>query len=251
MHLPSPASLALLAYLFVFLPWGAWKSAIYLDRARARKELSARREGVSAEVASEVAMPSLGRIYGNTLINMGLLLLLAFLAAREAELSLFAVGAFGLREFVACLVWFTVSFTVGLVSRWWRTPEELRRMAWMVLVPRTRNQWLGFVAVAIAAGVCEEAAYRGMAFNALHWSTGSATTAALLSAFAFALAHRVQGYKSMAIVFVKGLLLQVLVWYTGTLVGAMVGHAVLDVVTAYRSSLLRISFEREDAVAGH
>lgn len=249
MHLPAPYSIALLLYLFVLLPWGAWKSARHLERLRVRKTIAARRQGADVAEAEAAAVPTPARIYVNTLINMGLLLFLAVIAAREVNVPLFAVPAFGARELAACLVWFACSFTVGLASRWWRTPEELRQMPALMLVPRTTNDWLAFSAVALAAGVAEEAAYRGMAFQALQWSTGSVVAAALLSATAFALAHRVQGYKTMVIVFVKGLLVQGLVWYTGTLIGAMIGHALLDLVTAYRTRALVETLEQPHASA--
>ena len=177
---------------------------------------------------------------------MGLLLFLAVIAAREAHFPLFAVPALGTRELLACVVWFAASFTVGLASRWWRTPDELRSMSAMTLVPRTASDWMAFAAVALAAGVAEEAAYRGMAFQALQWSTGSVIVAALLSASVFALARRVQGYKTMAIVFGDALLVQGLVWYTGTLVLAMVGHALLDLLTTYRTGTQAQKLEGEE-----
>lgn len=246
MHLPAAYSLALLLYLFVLLPWGAWKSAKHLDRLRARKTIAAKRQGADVAEAQAAAMPTPARIYLNTMISMGLLLLLSVIAARQVDYPLFQIPAFGAREWIACAVWFVASFTVGLASRWWRSPEELKSMPALSLVPRTRNDWLAFIAVAFAAGVCEEAAYRGVAYQALAWSTGSTIAAALLSALAFSLAHRVQGYKTMVIVFVKGLLVQGLVVYTGTLVGAMVGHALLDVITAWRTRGLAAELERAD-----
>jgi membrane protease YdiL (CAAX protease family) len=235
MHVPGTFSLVLLAYLFLFLPWGAWKSARYLDVQRAKKSIALKRAGVTSD---DAAMPSPARIYVNTLFNMVLLFWLSFAAAREYGYPLFAVPQFGAREWLACAAWFVASFLVGLLSRAWRSAEELRTMPVLTRVPRTTRDWLAFVAVACAAGVAEEAAYRGMGFQALSLWTGSAIVAGVAGTIAFALAHWVQGGKSMVIVFVKGLLLQALVWYTGTLVGAMIGHALLDIVTAYRSRTL-------------
>ncbi|MEQ1693513.1 MAG: CPBP family intramembrane glutamic endopeptidase [Gemmatimonas sp.] len=230
----SPISLLLLAYLFLLLPWTAYRSSRLLTRLRAHRDAAD-----AAGQPSTPILPSPARIYLNTLVNMAVLLTLACLAAREVGVDLFAVPRFGARELTACFVWFNVSFAVAMLSRLWRSPQELRAMPWLMLVPRTRNDWLAFTACAVAAGVCEEAAYRGMGYNAVRWWIGeqpySAPAAALLIALAFALAHWVQGWKSMVIVFVKGLLLQALVWQTGTLVGAMVGHAVMDMVLAYRS----------------
>lgn len=240
MHLPDPFNLLLLAYLFVLLPLGVYKSARRFEAMRANRSAA---KAAGRSTAGTVPTPT--SIYIGTLFNMGILGALAFMAADEARLRLFRVDHFGTREFVACVVWLVASFSVGLLSRAWRSEAELRDMPMLDLVPRTRRDWLTFGAVAVVAGVCEEAAYRGMGFNALHWwisgfpldgaARVATPVAALLVAGAFALAHQVQGSKSVAIIFVKALLMQVLVWYTGTLVGAMVGHVVLDGLTAYRS----------------
>ena len=119
----------------------------------------------------------------------------------------------------------------------------------LALVPRTPSDWMSFTAVAVAAGICEESAYRGVGFAAVHRISGSMVAAAIGMAVAFAMTQRTQGYKTMAIVFAEGLMVQALVWYTGTLVYAMVGHALLDVVTAYLTLRYVQRIEREGAIA--
>lgn len=237
----APMSVLLLTYLFVLLPWGVYKSVRMEEAQRA-----SRKAAQDAGRTTVIKPMTPARIYVNTLINMGLLLVLAYLAARQAGVDLWRVPRFGMREWIACVVWFVASVLVSLLGRAWRKDAELREMPMVDLVPRSRNDWLAFIAVAIAAGICEEAAYRGMGFDAVRqWISlvpGAAPlavpVATVLLAAAFAFAHLVQGNKSAILVFVMALLTQALVLYTGTLIGAMVGHALLDIVTAYRSRQL-------------
>ena len=51
-----------------------------------------------------------------------------------------------------------------------------------------------------------------------------------ISALAFAVSHALQGWKTGIIIFAIGLTMHALVWFTGTLVVAMVVHASYDVM---------------------
>ena len=81
----------------------------------------------------------------------------------------------------------------GSLSWHLRTPGE-RRALWMRhLLPVTSGQWGLWLLLSIAAGIAEEAAYRGVLVVILSSVTGSFLLAALLSAASFAIVHYPQG----------------------------------------------------------
>ena len=67
----------------------------------------------------------------------------------------------------------------------------------------------------------------------LWYSFRSPWPAALVAALVFSLAHSTQGWKSASIIFVVALTMQALVVFTGTLILAVIIHAVYDLVTGY------------------
>lgn len=98
------------------------------------------------------------------------------------------------------------------------------------MLPRSAGAWALYLLMPILAGFAEEAAYRGVGMYVLSAALGNGWAAALILATAFAIAHMVQEWKSVALIFVIALLMHALVAITGTLVVAMVVHAVYDIV---------------------
>ena len=241
MHVPSLANILLLIYLFVLLPLSSYRSS---KRLKASQAARASNSAAPTEVPP-IVFPAPAAIYRGTLFAMALTFYITWLAAQDIGFNLFAVEKFGARELFITIGFFCASFAVGLTSRMVRSQQELRTMPALKLVPRTREDWVYFLVVVVVVGVVEESAYRGMATMTLQWMFGSIWLAFVLSAFAFALAHWLQGWKSMIIIFVKGLLMQGMVHLTGTLVGAMVAHSLLDVITAYRTRTLVARLENE------
>jgi len=228
---PSFLGWCFLVWLLVLLPWLALNSARHLRR-------------VKADPAS-TPLPPRTRIFAGTLIMLGILFWLSWFTARETGLDLFAVPAFGAREAAAGAATFLVYLLLRQVSRALRTPEERRKMPVYALLPRTTSEWSMYVATSIAAGVAEEAAYRGVAMLILTPLLGSAWLAALVSATAFALGHMLQQWKSVAVIFLMALAMHALVALTGTLVIGMVVHAAYDLLAGFFGSREAVRFDQE------
>jgi membrane protease YdiL (CAAX protease family) len=113
------------------------------------------------------------------------------------------------------------------------TEEEKRSSILVHWAPRNAGDWSLASASGIAAGIAEEAAYRGVGLAILTPFFGSAGLTIVLLAAAFAAGHAVQGMKSGIIVFAMALLMHGLVAATGTLVIAMVAHAAYDVIAIW------------------
>jgi membrane protease YdiL (CAAX protease family) len=98
------------------------------------------------------------------------------------------------------------------------------------LLPRTRQERLAFAGLAVTAGVCEELIFRGFGIAYLRWLWPGASNLAVIviTAAAFGLAHLYQGPRGVVLTGLVGAYMAWLVLSTGSLVPAMVIHALVD-----------------------
>jgi membrane protease YdiL (CAAX protease family) len=87
-----------------------------------------------------------------------------------------------------------------------------------------------WIVVSIAAGVCEELAFRGYLQRQFTAFFSSRAIATLLQCLVFGLAHGYQGWKPIALTAVFGLGATLLTLWRRNLYAAMTGHAVTDIV---------------------
>ncbi|MBE3589383.1 MAG: CPBP family intramembrane metalloprotease [Firmicutes bacterium] len=99
-----------------------------------------------------------------------------------------------------------------------------------VLLPVTRPERYGYVAVALTAGFCEEVLFRGLFMTYLSslgpWLVMPSIVA--ISAAAFGFAHLYQGWKGVLGTGVLGVVLALVYVYTGSLLWPILVHALLD-----------------------
>jgi membrane protease YdiL (CAAX protease family) len=234
--------LVFVLYVFVLVPRGALRSRRLLAAALAPGADPAR-----------PALPPRARILLGTLFALCVLFVVSWSAARVLRADLFSVPPLGARELLAAGGALGLAFVARSVSLRLRTDEERRALSRRPFVPHTRRELLLFFTCALAAGVAEEAAYRGVAVWVLSTWLGGPWPAVLLSAGAFTLAHVVQDRPSMVVVLFVALLMHALVWFTDTLVLAMAVHALYDVVAgtlARRRALRDLRDLREEQSPG-
>ena len=221
MHAIGLPSVAFLFYLLVFMPFMAIRSK--------RRMLPP----PAADGSPGRPIPSRAQMLSSTLVSLALLFYISRITAGSFDYAIFTVPHLGVREGFAGFS--AVAFCIALarVNRAMRSPVERRTMPVYKLLPRTPAEWGLYVVVALGAGVAEEAAYRGVLVQILWYALGSPWPAVLISAAAFAVAHALQGWKSGVMIFVIALVMQALVWFTGTLVVAMAGHATYDLAAGY------------------
>ena len=212
-------SFIFLVVLFVLMPRAALRSARQLRQAHADGQ-----------------MPPRQRLLLSTLFSLAVVGSLAAINALALGLNLFSLGGAGVREIGIGVIAFAVLLIAIPISRARRSPEEERRRFIYSLAPRTRREWVLFAIVSVLAGIAEEAAYRGAAVWILTPIFGSMLPAVFLAAMAFAVAHAVQGARTMVMVFVIALIFHLLVWLTHTLVIAMVVHTIYDLVAGYAAA---------------
>lgn len=219
MNTPSLLGIVLLVHLLGVLPLLVWRSTRSFRAANA-----------AAEGAEAVLPAPRVQVYASTIFMLGVLFILAWLAGRDAGYSIFRIKALGTRELLAGVLTFGVYLALRQVSRAMRTDEERRRMVILAMLPRSTLEWALYLVMAIGAGIAEEAAYRGVGMYLLSAPVGNAWVAALILATAFALAHLIQEWKSVAVIFLMALVMHALVAVTGTLVVVMAVHAIYDVL---------------------
>lgn len=207
-----------LAYVLLLVPRAAF---------RTRRRLQSAWKDAGGGGAASTPTPR-ARIYASTLASLAVLFVVSWLTARSFGYGIFAVPALGAREALAGAAALALHFAFTLGSRALRPPEERRAMPVYRLIPRTRGEWALYAALAFAAGVAEEAAYRGVLMSVLWYALGDPWIAATIAAAAFAASHALQGWKSGVAIFLVALVQHGLVLSTETLVVAMVVHAAFD-----------------------
>ncbi|MEX2531945.1 MAG: CPBP family intramembrane glutamic endopeptidase [Gemmatimonadota bacterium] len=98
------------------------------------------------------------------------------------------------------------------------------------LLPRTTGEKGLFVGLSCSAGLGEEAAYRGYAFQVVQLLGFGPWGAAAASAVPFALLHAYQGPMGLVRTGLLGIGLAVPVVLTGSLLPSMAAHALIDVI---------------------
>ncbi|HUR29599.1 MAG TPA: CPBP family intramembrane glutamic endopeptidase [Planctomycetota bacterium] len=233
MNVPGPPALALLAYLLVFLPYAAFKSA---------RRLHAIESGASSDL-----LPTRSSVWISTSAMLATLLAFSWWVGDGFGFRIFAVRGIGVREILAASGALLSLFALRALTRRLRTDEERRKLVVYKLAPRDKREWILWTVTVLLASVAEEAAYRGVALQTLWDSLGNPWIAALLCSLAFAAAHCVQGVKSVIMIFAVALVMHALVAFTRTLVLAMLVHAVYDLVAGWQIRKEADVFLRQDA----
>jgi membrane protease YdiL (CAAX protease family) len=110
--------------------------------------------------------------------------------------------------------------------------EPLRRQAstFAALLPTSRAERQTFAGLAVSAGICEEILYRGFLMAYVSWlfpGLGSGWVVAITAA-GFGVAHAYQGPRGIALTGLVGAAFGSLVVASGSLLPAIVAHALVD-----------------------
>jgi uncharacterized protein len=111
-----------------------------------------------------------------------------------------------------------------------RTTIQRQARGFVALLPRTADERATFALLAVTAGVCEELIFRGFGFAYVEWLWPGVTHFWLIAitSAAFGVAHLYQGVRGVLLTGLVGAVLASLVLATGSLVPAMVIHALVD-----------------------
>jgi len=132
----------------------------------------------------------------------------------------------------AAVVWMMLGMGIMAVLR--PSAGDLRFI--QSFLPHSAAERLGFAALTLTAGFCEEFLYRGYLQQQFHAWTGSLTVAMLLQAALFGLMHVSLPWKFVVSVTAMALFLGALVGWRKTLVPAMLLHALVNLLGGLFSS---------------
>ena len=218
-----------LAFFGLFLPWAA---------VRSRKKVAG------------AALPPLARHLPRIVIQLGVLGSLSLLVARVEWIKLFPRTSPPLWT-VALGVALALGAAAAMYPLWRRSVRERKRTTFLFM-PRTAKERAWWIAVACAAGVSEEISWRGVQWILLTRLLGNAWMAAALCVVMFAVAHAVQGGRSVGIILAFGAAFHVLVALSGSLYVAMGAHALYDVLAGLGYGRLgeQLGYPRDPAELG-
>lgn len=204
MHVGTPGYVHL-ALFAIFVPYAAIRSSARLKRR---------------------SFPPKATHFAAQALILTVFLAITALVARREWIRLFPDELPERRSFVLGAA-VLVAMIVLMRPLWRRRVEERSRTVWLFM-PRTARERGLWALCSLAAGVSEEATYRGVMFTLLWRLTGSALVAAFATAAVFSISHFIQGAKSMAIIFAIALTFQMLAWVSGSLYVGMAVHALYD-----------------------
>ncbi len=197
-----------LAFMTFWMPWAAFRSAQRL-----------RKPG---------GIPSRKELLISVCINQAIFAMLALVVAWKEYVFLFPPPDWKWLD-LGVAATFMVPALGTVPMRWnWRSLEEKKKMLWRI--PAKPSELWGWALVSLCAGIGEEIVYRGVMLQLWERALGSWGIAVAICSLAFALAHYLQGWRSMAIIAVMAVANHWIVRLTGNLYTAMAIHFTYDFV---------------------
>jgi membrane protease YdiL (CAAX protease family) len=96
------------------------------------------------------------------------------------------------------------------------------------LLPRTKNEKLWFILVALSAGICEELIFRGYGLRLFESIGFSGMSLLIVTAVVFGLVHIYQGFLGVITTAMMGALFTLIYIQTGSLWWSIVAHIFID-----------------------
>lgn len=166
--------------------------------------------------------------YVATIVMQAIILVVTLFAAREEGITLLG------NKWGSPLAWLAVAaymvvLTFRLRAGWAKLSDERKQQARRLLPddPSLMRLWVG---VSAAAGISEECAYRGLAYQLLRGMGFDVALALLVCVVTFAIGHMTQGWRGVVGTFILAFLFHGLVYLTGGLYLAIIVHAVYNVI---------------------
>ena len=179
--------------------------------------------------AADRPLPNRMAHFQSTVLSCVFLAGFSLLVARTQRIDL------GLGSWPSLTAWgagvLVYAIAVGYMRPKWRRAVETRERVVHLYMASNAVERVWWVIVSIAAGAGEEISWRGVQFALLNALLGGslAPLAGFLCAVQFAVAHGIQGWRSVLIIFCFAVAFQGLVWIAGSLYVAIAFHIAYDV----------------------
>jgi membrane protease YdiL (CAAX protease family) len=110
----------------------------------------------------------------------------------------------------------------------WKSRSSAAKQRLYDILPRTSGEMGLYALVCLVAGVAEEFIYRGVLTGLLQRITGITIVTVVTLSVSFAVAHAMQGWRSVGGIFVIALACHALVWLAQSLIPMMAVHFAYD-----------------------
>lgn len=168
------------------------------------------------------------RFFLQTIFAQLYLFVIAIVSAQRNDIPLLSMPESPLLAWTLGAAFFGIMLAV-MRLRWPSRDAESKERLYRLL-PQSRSDLPLYLLVSLAAGICEETVYRGVATTLLERVTENLVAGVLISAVAFGVAHIIQGKRAALGVFGVALMAQSIVLITQSLLPAMAAHAAYDAV---------------------
>ena len=168
------------------------------------------------------------RFFVQTIFAQIYLFAIAVIAATRNGIDLLAGPGWPLLAWALGAAFLVIMLAV-MRLRWPSRDRESKERLYRLL-PQDRGDLPLYFLVCLAAGICEETVYRGVAAPLLVRVTDNLVAGVFISAAAFAVAHIVQGRRAALGVFGIALMAQSIVLSTQSLFPVMAAHALYDAI---------------------
>ena len=204
----SAAGLAFLFLITLYVPFAAIRGARKMSKPGGK--------------------PTRAQLLVSVFVTQAMMLVIALVVAKVERVRLFPAPSFGWKN-VALTLGFLVPTLATIPWRWsWRSVEDKRRM--LYLLPNRTSDLGWWLLVSLAAGIGEEIVYRGVMAALWQRVVGSWWPAILVCSVAFAVAHWVQGLRTVGVITVFAIGNHLIVRACGDLYTAMAIHFVYDLL---------------------
>ena len=171
------------------------------------------------------------RYFTSVLIQVGAFALFSIFVARQNWIEIFPRTFPPPRAIIAGAVFLIATVGTGF-TRWRKAVIEKKKIVALFMPTNNveRMMWIGSAAL---AGFGEEITWRGVQTALLTRLTGSIAVAIGIAIVTFAIAHAMQGWKSVGVIGVFTAGFHLLVWLAGSLYVAMVVHSLYDLIAGF------------------
>jgi membrane protease YdiL (CAAX protease family) len=118
--------------------------------------------------------------------------------------------------------------TVTTLRLRWKSRSSVAKQRLYDILPHSKSELAPYALLCIVAGMAEEFIYRGVMTELLQRITGIAVVTIIALSLSFAVAHAMQGWRSVAGIFVIALACHALVWLAQSLIPMMAVHFAYD-----------------------
>ncbi|HEY8713131.1 MAG TPA: CPBP family intramembrane glutamic endopeptidase [Thermoanaerobaculia bacterium] len=176
-------------------------------------------------------LPPRRKYFISVFIQVGCFALFSIAVAHLDRIEVFPRAFPPLRAIVAGVVFLALAVMFGWTT--WRKAVLERERVVALFMPANNVERLLWIGSAALAGFGEEITWRGVQTALLTRLTGSVAVAIILAIAMFAVAHAMQGWKSVGVIAIFTAGFHALVWLSGSLYVAMVVHFIYDLIAGF------------------